>query len=203
MWWSPSSLSQKWRVSSSLPLSRFVGISKNSPVKSENLSWSVVSDSLPPRGLLQAKILEWVAISISKGSSPPKDQTLVSWIPGRCFTIWATREAQNSLGFCPFRGAAWNSEQRLEPSTAHFMLSLRIFSFSSSPSVPGVYVTVLCPILCCWCSWWIFLVALVNTGLLGIVGGKFCPIFSLWHLNLTTDFIYILIVIHTQLLITS
>ena len=43
-------------------------------------------------GIFQARILEWVAISISRGSSQPTDQTQVSHIVGRCFTIWATRE---------------------------------------------------------------------------------------------------------------
>ena len=38
-------------------------------------------------GLLQARILEWVAISFSKRSSLPWDQTLVSHIAGRFFTI--------------------------------------------------------------------------------------------------------------------
>ena len=45
------------------------------------------------RGIFQARILEWVAISFSRGSSQPKDQTQVSCIVGRHFTIWATREA--------------------------------------------------------------------------------------------------------------
>ena len=40
------------------------------------------------------RILEWVAYSFSRGSSPPKDQTQVSCIVGRRFTVWATREAQ-------------------------------------------------------------------------------------------------------------
>ena len=44
-------------------------------------------------GFLQARILEWFAISFSKGSSRPRDQTLVSCISGRFFTICATREA--------------------------------------------------------------------------------------------------------------
>ena len=43
-------------------------------------------------GILQARILEWVAISFSRGSSQPRDQTQVSHIAGRCFTIGATRE---------------------------------------------------------------------------------------------------------------
>ena len=44
-------------------------------------------------GILQARILEWVAISFSRGFSRPRDRTWVSCIAGRCFTIWATREA--------------------------------------------------------------------------------------------------------------
>ena len=45
-------------------------------------------------GIFQAKVLEWVAISCSRGSSRPRDQTWVFSIADRCFTIWATREAQ-------------------------------------------------------------------------------------------------------------
>ena len=44
--------------------------------------------------LLQARILEWVAILFSKGSSQPKDRTQVSHIVGGFFSSWATREAQ-------------------------------------------------------------------------------------------------------------
>ena len=41
-------------------------------------------------GIFQAIVLEWVAISFSKGSSWPRDRTCVSHIVDRCFTIWAT-----------------------------------------------------------------------------------------------------------------
>ena len=44
-------------------------------------------------GTLQARILEWVAIPFSRGSSWPKDGTQVSCIAGRFFTSWATGEA--------------------------------------------------------------------------------------------------------------
>ena len=49
-------------------------------------------------GVFQAIILEWVAISFSRGSSPPRDWTQVSCIEGRCFTPWATREVLFYLG---------------------------------------------------------------------------------------------------------
>ena len=45
-------------------------------------------------GILQARILQWVAFPFSRGSSQPRDQTQVSCIAGRFFTSWATREAQ-------------------------------------------------------------------------------------------------------------
>ena len=44
-------------------------------------------------GILQARILEWVAVSFSRGSSQPRDRTQVSRIAGRRFNLWATREA--------------------------------------------------------------------------------------------------------------
>ena len=55
-------------------------------------------DCSPPgssvHGILQARILEWVAMPSSRRSSQPRDLTQVSHIAGRFFTIWTTREAQ-------------------------------------------------------------------------------------------------------------
>ena len=47
----------------------------------------------PVHGILQASILEWVAISFSMGSSQPRNQTWVSCIEDRFLTDWTTREA--------------------------------------------------------------------------------------------------------------
>ena len=44
-------------------------------------------------GILQARILEWVAIPFSRGSSQPRDWTWVSHIAGTVFIIWTTRKA--------------------------------------------------------------------------------------------------------------
>ena len=46
--------------------------------------------------ILQARILEWVAMPSSRGSSRARDWTQVSCIPGRFFTIWATRKAHDT-----------------------------------------------------------------------------------------------------------
>ena len=55
------------------------------------------TDCSPPGssvyGILQARILEWLVILFSKGSSQPRDRTQISCIAGRFFTVWATREA--------------------------------------------------------------------------------------------------------------
>ena len=42
-----------------------------------------------------ARILEWVPISFSRGSSWPRDRTQVSHIAGRCFILWATGVVYN------------------------------------------------------------------------------------------------------------
>ena len=73
-------------------------------------------DCSPPgssvHGILQARILEWVAISFSRGSSPPRDQTRVSCIAGRFFTIWAVREAQKQHGQRQILRSAGSAENR-------------------------------------------------------------------------------------------
>ena len=45
-------------------------------------------------GILQARILEWVAFSFSRESSQPRDRTQVSRIARGLFTSWDTGEAQ-------------------------------------------------------------------------------------------------------------
>ena len=43
-----------------------------------------------PMGIPQARMLVWVVMPFSRGSSQPRDRTQVSYIGGRFFTIWAT-----------------------------------------------------------------------------------------------------------------
>ena len=47
--------------------------------------------------VLQARIVEWVAMPSSRGSSQPRNRTQVSRIAGRYFTVWATWEAHQCL----------------------------------------------------------------------------------------------------------
>ena len=48
-------------------------------------------------GIFQAIVLEWIAISFSKGSSQPRDQTRVSLIVDRRFIVRATREVHRKM----------------------------------------------------------------------------------------------------------
>ena len=51
-------------------------------------------------GILQSRILEWVAIAFSRGSSWPRNQTRVSCIASGFFTSWAIRETHKGNSFC-------------------------------------------------------------------------------------------------------
>ena len=55
------------------------------PTLCDSMGYSLPGSSV--QGVLQARILEWVAIPFSKGSSQPRNQTEVSCIAGRFFTI--------------------------------------------------------------------------------------------------------------------
>ena len=55
--------------------------------------WTVAGQAPLSMGIPQARILEWVVIPFSRGSSWPRDWILVSCIASRFFIIWATREA--------------------------------------------------------------------------------------------------------------
>ena len=58
-------------------------------------------------GILQARILEWVAFPFSKRYSQPRDRTQVSCIAGGFFISWATREALPCLAPTMKEGKAW------------------------------------------------------------------------------------------------
>ena len=73
--------------------------------------WSEITQSCPAlcdpmdrnlpgssvHGIFQARVLEWVAISFSRGFSQPRDQTPVSCIASRRFTVLATMEDLNKV----------------------------------------------------------------------------------------------------------
>ena len=82
------------------------------PILCDPMDYSPPGFSLSMR-ILQARILEWVAMPSFRGSSLPRDWTQVSCIAGGFFTIWTTREAQEySWVAYPFsRGSSWPSSR--------------------------------------------------------------------------------------------
>ena len=65
-------------------------------------------------GILQVRILEWVAFPFSRGSSQPRDRTQVSCIAGGFFTSWATREAHEYWSGKPISSPADLSNPGIE-----------------------------------------------------------------------------------------
>ena len=68
-----------------------VKVAQSCPILYDPLDYTV-------HGILQARILEWVAIPFSRGSSQPSHWTQVSPTAGQFITSWATKEAQREIG---------------------------------------------------------------------------------------------------------
>ena len=69
----------------------FFLVSKSCPTLCDPMDYSLPGSSI--HGILQARTLEWIAISFTRGSSQQKNWAWVSCISGRFFTDWAIREA--------------------------------------------------------------------------------------------------------------
>ena len=80
-----------WLFFLNLPFTCEVKVAQSCPTLCDPMDYTV-------RGILQTRILEWVAFPFSRGSSQPGDQTQVSCIAGGFFTSWATREAVVAKG---------------------------------------------------------------------------------------------------------
>ena len=121
-------------------------------------------------GILQARILEWVAIPFSRGSSWHRDQTWVFCIAGRFFTIWATREAPSpqekwSCAKMPLDVYSWWGFNTCCCVNKIFPSSLRAESI----------LEFLAPVLCL--EWTVMLLLLRS----GVNGPSPCTWAGLWH----------------------
>ena len=113
-------------------------------------------------GILQAKILEWVAMPTSRGTSQLRDWSQIFRTAGRFFTIWATREAhgwwigsvqfsrsvvsdslrphesQHARPPCPSPTPGVHSDSRPSSQWCHLAISSSVIPFSSCPqSLPA------------------------------------------------------------------
>ena len=58
--------------------------------------WTLACQTSLSMGILQARILEWVAMPFSRWSSQPRDWTQVSRVAGGFFTIWIPWKSKNT-----------------------------------------------------------------------------------------------------------
>ena len=71
-------------------------VAQSCPTLCDPMDCSLPRSSIPE--IFQARVLEWVAISFSRGSYWPRDQTL---IVGRQFTVWATMDVLDIDKYMP------------------------------------------------------------------------------------------------------
>ena len=87
----------QWTVGSGIPSrtpqfgGQWVVVTQLCLILCDPVDWTLPGSSV--HGILWARILEWVVMPSSRGSSQPGDRTQVSRIAGRLFTVWATQEA--------------------------------------------------------------------------------------------------------------
>ena len=123
-------------------------VAKSCPALWDPMDWSLPGSSV--HGISQARILEWITISFSRGSSQLMDQTQVSHIEGRFFTIWATREAPQKGGQRPYVTGPWRP---LEELRFYSKVIQDCFSFLETQFL---FSNILCAKLQC-VPWYLFI----------------------------------------------
>ena len=102
-------------------------------------------------GIFQARVLEWVAVSFSRGSSRPRDRARASRTAGRRFTIWAS-----AAFFDPQRQVSWShkgfpcSSAAWKPLRLQWLLPLEVEEGRTPPAVGFVLISK--PIIWRFCS---------------------------------------------------
>ena len=102
-------------------------------------------------GILQARILEWVAILFSRRSSQSRNRTRASCIAGRFFTCWATREARiqfssvQSLSCVRLFATPWNAARQASLSITKSRSSPKLMCIKSV--MPSSHLILCRPLL--------------------------------------------------------
>ena len=104
-------------------------VAQSFPILCNTMDCSLAGSSV--HGILQARILEWVAISFSRGSSWPRDWTQVSCLGRWILYHWATREAQT-----------WLSNAVRQPRSQKLTCPQIQGNLAHLPSYPGVSVII-------------------------------------------------------------
>ena len=112
-----NSLSDKWSE-----------VTQLCPILCDPMDCSLSGSSV--HGIFQARVLEWIAISFSRGSSWPRNRTRVSCIAGRRFTVWAKVFSKYllpiySLLLCLLNSIIWKTFLKFSIFHAMFLSYLR------------------------------------------------------------------------------
>ena len=83
--WKEGKILEQW-------LKKRVEVAQLCPAFCDTMDYSLPGSSV--HGILQARMLEWVAIPFSRGSSQPRDRTRVSCAAGRFFIVYGPRDAR-------------------------------------------------------------------------------------------------------------
>ena len=104
-------------------------------------------------GILQTRILEWVAVPFSRGSSRPRDRTQVSWITGGFFTSWATGKPKNTgVGSLSLLQGVF-STQELNRGLLHCRQILYQLSYQGNPEERWGEPNILLEKKSCFSKW--------------------------------------------------
>ena len=101
--------------------------------RSETWSYPQATRLLSVHGILQARILEWVAVPFSRGSSQPRDGTQVTRTTGSFFTSWGTRGIilfSSSKILEPGHAPPWFPSNQTRPA---LLLLQPLYDVTSSP----------------------------------------------------------------------
>ena len=99
------------------------------PTHCDPMGWGLPGSSI--HGIFQARILEWVAIPFSRGSSWVRDQTWVSRIAGRFFRIWNHQERvikSKAIYFHLLCPSTWFTPDILLPVNSTFFFKMKLSS---------------------------------------------------------------------------
>ena len=124
-----------------------VSVTQSGPGLCDPVDCSQLSSSV--HGIFLARILEWIAIPFSGGSSQLRDRTWVSCIAGRFFTVWAPREALKGKVVVQLPSRVWLFANPWTPlATRQASLSLTIFQ--SSPKLMSIALMMPSSYLILW-----------------------------------------------------
>ena len=115
-------------------------VAQSCPTLCDLMDYSPPGSSV--HGILQARILEWVAMPFSRGSSL-KDRTWVSSNEGRFFTVWATREEtekKKKKNLEMFKNVKKDSELLVNVHTLPYVLSFTALITSNTQTLKYVYL---------------------------------------------------------------